>query len=224
MPLSKPIDASTTKLRILLADDHKMLREALRLMLDQEPDMEVVAEVSGGFELLQHVAAAKPNVVCMDINMPGLNGIETTRRLHDLDAAIKVIGLSAHTDQHLILEMLRAGATGYVAKSEASEELVRAIRSTRLQRNYLSPQVAALMTEALLNQPGADSQAPRISARERQVLQLIADGHTSLQIANQLYLAPATIEVHRRNIMRKLNLHSIAELTKYAVRQGLTSD
>jgi two-component system NarL family response regulator len=119
--------------------------------------------------------------------------------------------------------MLHAGAAGYVVKSEAGDELVRAIRSARLNRSYLCPSVATLVTEALLNQPGSDAQAPRISTRERQVLQLIAEGCTSPQIATQLHLAPATVEVHRRNIMRKLNLHSVAELTKYAIRQGLTS-
>lgn len=208
-------------MRILLAEDHKMFREALRLMLEKESDLQVVAEVGDGFELLRLVAEIKPDIVCMDISMPGLDGIETTRRLRLIDPAIKVIGLSAYTDKHFVLDMLHAGAAGYVNKSEAGDELVRAIRSARLNRSYLCPSVATLVTEALLNQPGNEVRAPRISPRERQVLQQIAEGYTSSQIAAQLHLAPATVEVHRRNIMRKLDLHSVAELTRYAIRQGL---
>lgn len=218
--MQKKVDSGNV--RILLAEDHKMFREALRMILEKEPDLHVVGEVSDGFELLQRVVEAKPDVVCMDISMVGLDGIEATRRLRQIDPTIKVIGLSAYSDKHFVLDMLHAGASGYVVKSEAGDELVRAIHSVRLGRNYLCPSVATLVTEALLNQPGADSQVPRISARERQVLQLIAEGCTSPQIATQLHLAPATVEVHRRNIMRKLNLHSVAELTKYAIRQGLT--
>lgn len=212
-----------TKLRVLLAEDHRMFREALRYMLAREPDIQIVGEVSDGVELLECAGEAAPDVICMDVSMPRMNGIEATRRLLAMNPAIKVIGLSAYTEKHFVVDMLAAGAVGYVTKAEASDELLRAIRATRSGRRYLCPSVAAMVAETLV-QPLADN-APnsRLSARERQVLQLIAEGHTSPQIALSLHLAPSTVEVHRRNIMRKLNLHSVADLTRYAIRNGLAA-
>lgn len=211
------------KTRILLADDHQMFRHALRIMLERDPALVVVGEANDGVELLR-IAAEKPaDVACIDIGMPRMNGIEATRRLLSLNPAVKVIGLSAMTDRDFVLDMLKAGASGYVTKAESGEELVRAIRSVRANRKYLCPEIAATVTGALLDTGDGTAATPRLGSRERQVLQLVADGNTSVKIAERLHLASSTVEVHRRNIMRKLNLHNIAELTKYAIRNGLTT-
>ena len=212
------------KLKILLVDDHKMFREALRSMLEKEADVEVVGEVGDGREVLRVAGQTLPEVVCMDVGMPGLNGIEATRRLVTSHPGIKVIGVSAFCDRRFVLEMLNAGAAGYVTKGEAGEELLRAIRAVRRHQTYLCPEVAAGVVDALRNgSQDAVSSAPQLGSREKEVLQLLAEGCTSPQIATRLHLASSTVEVHRRNIMRKLSLHSVAELTKYAIRNGLTS-
>ena len=213
------------KLRILLADDHKMFIESLRIMLEREPDIEVVGVAGNGLDVFKLARQLKPDIVCMDIGMPGMNGIETTRRLVAASPDIKIIGLSAFTDQHYVIDMLEAGASGYVTKAEACDELLRAIQSIRLGRKYVCVEVAAALTDALISRGnGRGIAAPVLGSRERQVLQLIAEGHSSVQIAESLHIAPATVEVHRRNIMRKLNLHKVAELTKYAIRNGLTDN
>jgi two-component system NarL family response regulator len=211
------------KIRIALADDHQMFRHALRAMLEKVSDLEIVAEAGDGQELLRAVRHSRPDVVCMDVGMPGMNGIETTRQLLSISPRVKVIGLSAFTDQHFVVGMLDAGAVGYVTKAEAGDELLRAIRSVQVNRTYLCPDIAASVTGALLNGAMRDAGAPQLSARELQVLQLIAEGRTSPEIAKRLHLASSTVEVHRRNIMRKLDMHSVAELTKYAIRHGITS-
>lgn len=209
--------------RIVLADDHQMFRHALRALLKPVAGIEVVAEASDGEELLEVVLRHQVDIVCIDIAMPGMNGIEATRRLLALAPHVKVIGLSAFSDRQFVQDLLDAGATGYITKAEASDELLRAIDTVQRGRIYLCPDVAATVTQALLDNGARDTATPRITARERQVLQLIAEGHTSVQIAERLHLAASTVEVHRRNIMRKLQLHSIAELTKYAIRNGITS-
>jgi two-component system NarL family response regulator len=213
------------KTRVLLAEDHRMFRDALRILLDKESDIEVVAEVGDGLELLECVRQLAPDIVCMDIGMPNLNGIEATRRLLDLHPQVKVIGLSAYTEKHFVLDMLNAGALGYIAKASAGDQLLSAIRAVRMNRKYLCPAVAATVAEALIsNNNGDSSPAARLSSRERQVLQLIAEGNTSAQIGERLHVSPATVDVHRRNIMRKLGLHSIADLTRFALRNGITAN
>lgn len=213
------------KIRVILAEDHQMFRDALRALLEKESDIEVVAEVGDGIELLDRARQLAPDIVCMDIGMPNLNGIEATRRLLDLFPKIRVIGLSAYTEKHFVLDMLGAGALGYIAKASAGEQLLNAIRAVQTNRKYLCPMVAATVAEALFsNNNGDSSPAIRLSSRERQVLQLIAEGHTSAQIGDRLHVASATVDVHRRNIMRKLNLHSIAELTRFAMRNGITAN
>lgn len=210
-------------IRIILADDHQMFRHALSALLEKENGMSVVAEASSGSELLDIARRVPADIVCIDIAMPGMNGIEATRRLLAIQPAIKVIGLSAFSDRQFVMDMLNAGATGYVTKAEAGDELIRAIHTVRQGRSYLCPDVAATVTTALMENMQTAPAAPRISARERQVLQLIAEGHTSARIAERLHVAPSTVEVHRRNIMRKLDLHSVADLTRYAIRQGIVS-
>jgi two-component system NarL family response regulator len=209
--------------RIVLADDHQMFRHALRTMLEKEPGIEVVGEAGNGRELLKIIAQTAVDVVCMDIGMPELNGIEATRRLLANNPAIKVIGLSAYTDRDFVLDILKAGASGYVTKAESGEELLRAIRSVRQNRVYLCPETAATVTNAMVDSSAASSVIPRLGPRERQVLQLVAEGYTSTKIAERLHVAFSTVEVHRRNIMRKLNLHNVAELTRYAIRNGITT-
>jgi len=210
---------------VLLADDHQLFRDALRVMLEKEPTIEVVAETGDGLEVVSLAQKMNPDVVCMDISMPGMNGIETTRRLLASCPNIKVIGLSAFSDQRYIAEMLEAGASGYITKAAAGEQLVLAIKAVLLGQKYLCPDATSAMTRSLpAGQDGRNAPpASSLGARERQVLQLVAEGHTSAQIAVHLQMAPSTVEVHRRNIMRKLDLHSVAELTKYAVRHGLTA-
>jgi two-component system NarL family response regulator len=161
--------------------------------------------------------ATDPDIVLMDISLPGLGGIEVTRQLLMVMPQVKVVALSAYSDQHFVLGMLNAGALGFVTKVEASDELLRAIRAVQRGRTYLCPDVAEVVAGALLIQDGPVRPMASIGARERQVLQLVTEGYTSNQIADKLYIASSTVEVHRRNIMRKLDLHSVAELTRYVV-------
>ena len=213
------------KLRILLADDHQIFRDALRSLLEKVPDFEVVAETGDGLEVIRLARETSPDIACMDIGMPGMNGIEVTRRLIAACPGVKVIALSAFTEQRYILNMLDAGALGYVAKAGAGDELRRAIEAVRHQRLYLCPHAAFVVAGALSGKSSSGKpSAAQLGARERQVLQLVAEGSTSAQIAERLNIAQSTVEVHRRNIMRKLNLHSVAELTRYAINNGLAPD
>lgn len=210
-------------IRILLADDHRMFLHALRAMLEKEKDIRVVGVAGNGSELLAHASAQDIDIACIDIGMPEMNGIEATQRLLALHPEIKVIGLSAFSDRQFVLDLLNAGARGYVTKAEAGDELLRAIHTVQGGKTYLCPDVAATVANALMEGSPGQHAAPRITARERQVLQLIAEGHTSARIGERLHVAASTVEVHRRNIMRKLDLHSVAELTKYAIRNGITT-
>ena len=209
--------------RVLLADDHQLFREALRIMLEKECSIRIVAETGDGLQVVPLAQELSPDIVCMDISMPGMNGIETTRRLRVACPGIKIIGLSAFSDQRYILEMLNAGASGYVTKAAAGEQLLQAIAAVLQEKKYLCPDATAAISRAQPELGDSAGQAGRLGPRERQVLQLVAEGHTSAQIAGHLQMAPSTVEVHRRNIMRKLNLHNVADLTKYAIRTGLTS-
>ena len=212
------------KVRVLLADDHQIFAESLRLMLEMDTDIEVLGIANNGLDLFKLAKELKPDIVCMDVGMPGMTGIETTRRLTASCPELRVIALSAYSERQYVLDMLDAGAYGYVTKSEAADELQRAIRTIRQGRKYLCAEVASTLTDSLIarNDRVAISAAPRLGARERQVLQLIAEGSTSAEIAGNLHIAYATVEVHRRNIMRKLDLHGVASLTKYAIREGIT--
>ena len=201
-----------------------MFREALRGLLESHSDFEVVGEVGDGRDVLRSAGQTQPDIVCMDVGMPGLNGIEATRRLVSAHPGIKVIGVSGNCDSRFVLEMLSAGASGYVTKGEAGDELLRAIRAVRRHQTYLCAEVSAGVVAALRQgTQDAVSSTPQLGSREKEVLQLVAEGASSPVIATRLHLAPSTVEVHRRNIMRKLKLHSVAELTKYAIRTGLTS-
>jgi DNA-binding NarL/FixJ family response regulator len=212
-------------IRVLLVDDHKMMCEGLSALLSGVPDMEIVGEASDGRKALDLLRTLKPDVVVMDVGMPELNGIETTRRIRNEYGKVRVIALSTHTDKRYVHHMLEAGACGYVLKVAAHDELLRAVRAANDGRTYLSPEIAGLVVERSTN---ARTEAERsaystLGSREREVLQLIAEGKTSVATAKKMHISVKTVETHRRNIARKLGLHGTAELTKYAVREGLTS-
>lgn len=205
---------------VLLVDDHRMLREGLRAVLDRQLDFTVVGEAGNGFEALKLVARHAPQVVVMDIAMREMNGIEATRRVIAHHPGTKVIALSAYSDKRYVLEMLEAGALGFVLKETAADELCRAIRTVIRNRRYVSAEIADALADGNNSPPGGG--ASELTERERQVLQLLAEGRSSPQIGRRLNISVRTVDAHRRNIMTKLNLYSIAELTKYAVREGLT--
>ena len=202
-----------------------MILAALRSMLEKEIDIDVVGEAGDGAALLEVVARTMPDVAVVDIAMPGMNGIEATRRLLAGHPRLKVIALSAYSDRRFVLEMLNAGAKGYLIKASAGDELARAIRAIAQGQTYLCPEVAGAIVEvARGKKPSlAGNASANLGRREREVLALLADGKSSSEIAARLHIAVSTVEVHRRNIMRKLDLHNVAELTKYAIREGLIS-
>ncbi|HEY3277850.1 MAG TPA: response regulator transcription factor [Syntrophorhabdaceae bacterium] len=212
-------------IRIVLADDHKIMREGLRALLEKHADFEVAAEAENGIEAVQLVKKLKPHIVIMDIGMPGLNGIEATRQVTTDVPATKVIALSMHSDKRFVVEMLKAGVSGYLLKDSASEELASAIRTVLAGTPYLSPKITDVVLKDYLStltktEPNAFSV---LTPREREVLQLIAEGRTTKEIAAALFVSVKTVETHRQQLMEKLDLRSVAELTKYAIREGLTS-
>ena len=211
-------------IRIVLADDHKMILAALRSLLEKEIDIAVVGEAEDGIALLELVERTAPDVAVVDVGMPGMNGIEATRRLLAARPLLKVIALSAYSDKRFVLEMLEAGAKGYLIKASAGDELPRAIRAIAQGQTYLCPEFAGPLVEAARGKSSREGDATvKLGRREREVLGLLAEGYISSEIAARMHIAASTVEVHRRNIMRKLDLHSVAELTKYAIREGLTS-
>jgi len=212
-------------IRILLADDHKITRQGLRSLLDKQADMEVVAEAEEGRTAVRLVLEMLPDMVIMDVSMPDLNGMEAARQIVDAFPNVKIIALSMHSDALFVTEMLRSGASGYLLKDCAFEELARAIRTVVAGKTYLSPTISGVVVDDYLHRLSkADfSGSEVLSNREREVLQLLAEGKSTKQIALKLYISAKTVETHRRQIMDKLDIHSIAELTKYAIRKGFTS-
>lgn len=212
-------------IKIILADDHQIVRHGLRSLLLDEPDMRVVAEADNGRAVMRLVQEVSPDVVIMDISMPGLNGIEATRQIVAECSGVKIIALSMHSDSLFVLNMLKAGASGYLLKDCALEELVKAIRTVVDHKTYLSPGISDVVIKDFISGwSSTDSSAFSVlTAREREVLQLMAEGKTTNQIAEGLCVSVKTVESHRKQIMNKSGIHSVAELTKYAIRQGLTS-
>lgn len=209
-------------IRVLLVDDHRLVREALRDALQKLPDIEVVAEAGDGRTAIEQSRALRPDVAVIDIGLPDLNGMELAARLHDADANIRIVALSAYTDKRFVTEMLRSGASAYVIKASAGTELVRAIHAVMEGQNYFCPEIAgALVAEVRGSRP--EREMPHLARREREVLRMIAQGKRSQAIGDELHISVSTVEVHRRNIMRKLGLHTIADLTKYAIREGIAS-
>ncbi len=211
-------------IHVMLVDDHRILRDALKGILEREHDIVLVGEASDGAEALDIAREVKPDVVLMDIGLPAISGIEVTRTILSEMPATKVIALSTFSDRRIVMQMLDVGASAYVVKSSGRDELLRAIRAVAHGRTYLCPDASAALIDSVRSKhPSESTPGEQIGRREREVLQLLADGHTSPEIGKLLHIATSTVEVHRRNIMRKLELHSVAELTKYAVRNGLTS-
>lgn len=213
------------KTRILLADDHEILRAGLRSLLDQRDDVEVVGEARTGREALQMALEMNPDVIVMDIGMPDLNGIEATRQIKQELPDVKVIALSMHADRRFVTGMLGAGASAYVLKAAALEELLDALQAVKEFRLYTSPKITDLVVQDYvrkLSTPVTEDGSP-LTPREREVLQLIAEGHSTKEISSKLTVSVNTVDTHRRRIMEKLDIHAVAELVKYALREGLTS-
>lgn len=212
-------------IRILLADDHKIVRTSLGKLLEREMDFEIIGEADNGRETVKLAAELLPDVVIMDIGMPELNGVEATKQIIQISDKIKIIALSMHSDRMFITGMFKAGASGYLLKDCAFNELVDAIKSVVNNKIYVSKEVTGIVVNELLGAISKDNltETINLSDREKEVLQLIAEGKSTKEIAHVLNLSIKTIESHRKNIMTKLNIYTVPELTKYAVRMGLTS-
>ena len=213
------------KTKILLVDDHKILRDGLCSLLKETPDMDVVGEAADGRTAIRLVHDLSPDVVIMDISMPDLNGIDATRRINADYPDVKIVALSMHHDKHFVSEIFKAGASGYLVKDSAFDELENAIRIVVDGKTYMNPQVANLVIESLVSQssPSCRQSLSLLTEREREVLQLISEGRSTKQVAADLNVSAKTVESHRRQVMGKLNIRNVAELTKYAIREGLTS-
>jgi DNA-binding NarL/FixJ family response regulator len=210
--------------RVLLVDDHQMMRSGLRALLEEKLGVEVVAEASDGREGVRLAQQLSPDVVIMDINMPELNGIDATRQIRAEGHGPKVIALTGYAPASFVTEMLRAGASAYVLKTSAFEELGTALDSVRQGKVFVSAEIAPLIATADgQSTDGQHNAFTQLSIREREVLQLLAEGKATKEVASHLGVSVKTIETHRRNLMEKLDLYSVAELTKYAIRQGITS-
>ncbi len=213
------------KTKIVIADDHKIMREGLKALIEKQPDMEVAAEAQDGLSVTKLARKLTPQVIIMDIGMPEMNGIDATRQIISENKEIKIIALSMHSDRRFVLEMLKAGASGYLLKDSAFEELVNAVHTVMSGQSYLSPRITDIVVkEYLYNLPKSESTVFTVlTGREREVLQLLAEGKSTKQIAATLNLSVKTVETHRQQIMDKLEIRTVAELTKYAIREGLTS-
>lgn len=215
-----------TPIRVLLADDHTLIRAGLRMVVVSQPDFTVVGEASDGREAVALAEQLKPDVVVMDIGMPSLNGIEACRQIHDSLLGTQVIMLSMHSDEGYVLRALKAGAKGYMLKDSAEADLASAIRAVTAGKSFFSPAVSKILLEDYmrkLKRTGAEDSFDLLSPREREVLQLVAEGKSSKEVANLLSLSVYTVETHRAKVMQKLNLHNIPELILYAVRKGVIS-
>jgi len=212
-------------IKILLADDHKITRQGLRSLLEKQSDMAVVAEAEDGRTAVQMVEELSPDVVIMDVSMSDLNGVEATRQIISRNSKVKIIALSMHSDRLFVSEMLKSGACGYLLKDCAFEELARAIRAVVDGKTYLSPAISGVVVDDYLHRLSkTDSpNGQMLTNREREVIQLLAEGKSTKQIALKLHISIKTVETHRRQMMDKLDIHTVAELTKYAIRKGLTS-
>ncbi|OGK10885.1 MAG: DNA-binding response regulator [Candidatus Riflebacteria bacterium GWC2_50_8] len=212
--------------RILIADDHQIFREGLKSLLDKNSGLMVAGEAKNGFEAVKLTQELQPDLVIMDITMPDLNGIDASRRILQEFPDCKIIALSMHSDKRFVIELLKVGVKGYVLKDSAFEELHLAIRNVFKNQTYLSPAITEIVVREFIgqkNEPVEKSVFMVLTAREREILQLLAEGKATKEIAARLSICAKTVETHRKQIMDKLQIHSVAELTKYAIREGLTS-
>ena len=213
-------------IRVMLVDDHSMVSEVLSALLAREPDIDVVATAKNGREAIATVREVKPDIIVMDVSMPEMNGLEACRRIMAEAPESRIIVLSMHAEREYVVEALKAGARGYIQKMSAFKTLVGAIRSVQEKNGFLDPIITGIVLKDYiehLNKPGAPNEQTSLSSREREVLQLIAEGKSTKDIAFTLDISPKTVETHRRQIMQKLKLDNIAELTRYAIREGITS-
>ena len=212
-------------MNILIADDHGVMREGLKVLIENQPDMNVVGEAEDGQKVMQLAKQLSPDIIIMDIAMPNLNGVEATRLILEENPDVRIIALSVHSDKHFVTEMLKAGASGYVLKSCLFDEVLRAIQAVGDGDYYLSPKITDVVVDdykyymAKLNK----SSEIRLTTRGRQVIQLLAEGKSIKQIALCLHVSPKTVDSNRREVMNKLGIFNVAELTKFAIREGLTS-
>jgi DNA-binding NarL/FixJ family response regulator len=213
------------KIRIVLADDHAILREGIRALLEDQPDMTVVGEAADGRTAVEFAREHRPDVIVMDIGMPLLNGLEATRQIKRDYPDVEVLVLTMHDNEEYVSQLLGAGASGYVLKRAASAELVTAIRAVAQGQSYLSPAVTKLLIEGYIGRKPAESAVidtfHTLTAREREVLQLVAEGHTNSQIATLLNISLKTVKAHRSNLMQKLGIHDRGELIKMAIQRGI---
>jgi len=211
--------------KILLADDHEVVLLGLCSLLEKHDEFDVVGQAEDGLEAVRLAVELTPDVIVMDVNMPQMNGIEAAREIRRKSPATKIIALSMHNRTQYVLDMLEAGASGYILKTRAVQEVIPAIESVMEGDVYLSPKVASVVTKACLNKEHSDASdaCSELTSRERQVLQLLAEGRSSKQIGTVLEVSEATVVKHRQNLMDKLQLRSVAQLTKYAIQQGITS-
>ncbi len=215
---------SMPRVRILLADDHTMVRQGLRKVLEEHREWEVVAEASNGREAVRLAEEHKPDVAIIDVAMPLLNGIETTRQIVKRLPTTRVLVLSMHADEAYVTQILQAGATGYLLKDSADVDLMQAVSAVSIGKSFFSPSIARVMLDDYVRQladKGITDRYESLSEREREVFQLIAEGKTNKEIAAVLFVSPSTVETHRAHIMEKLDLHSAAEIVLYAVRRGV---
>lgn len=213
-----------TRLRLLLADDHTVVRQGLRKVLEERPDWEVVAEAGDGREAVRQAEQHRPDVAIIDVAMPLLNGIETTRQIARRVPTTRILVLSMHADEAYVTQILQAGATGYLLKDSADVDLLQAVAAVAKGKSFFSPSIARVMLDDYVRQRGEKGAADRyetLSEREREIFQLVAEAKTNKEIAALLNVSPSTVETHRAHIMEKLDLHSAAEIVLYAVRRGV---
>lgn len=210
-----------TKKRILIADDHEMIRQGLRLLMSQRTDWEICGEAATGREAVELAIKHKPDVVVMDFSMPILNGLEATRRIREELPQTEVLILTMHENDQVIRDVLAAGARGYLLKSDGGKLLTTAIESLCKHKPYFTPKVSEMVLSGYLNPPGEEDSGDRLTSREREIVQLIAEGKSSKEVSSTLNISVKTVEAHRTNIMRKLNVHSLGEIVRYAVRNRI---
>jgi DNA-binding NarL/FixJ family response regulator len=212
-------------IRILLADDHTIVRQGLSQAIQQEDDMEVVGQAENGLGTVELAKELSPDIVIMDISMPDLNGIEAARQIRQEAPGVKIIALSMHSAKRFVTEMFKVGALGYLLKDCDYDELARAVRTVAAGQTYLSPSISDVVVEDMVHNPkqSRSTAFTVLTPREREVLQLMAEGNTTKQIGLRLHISPKTVEAHRLRVMNKLDIDNVAQLTKYAIQEGLTS-
>ncbi len=212
------------KVKLVVADDHKIFRQGIKKLLEEESDLQVVGEAANGREAVKKATELKPDVILMDIAMANLNGLEATRQIKKVLPDVKVIMLTMHKNEEYVLQSFQAGASGFILKEGAVEELVSAIRSIHQDKSFLSPSISKTLIDAYLRKmETGKTETPfdMLTDREREVLQLIAEGYTNREVAKSLFISVKTVEAHRAHIMQKLNIHEVAKLVKYAIQKGL---